>query len=126
MRWRLLGLACFMFAEVSSAPLWSQGTQLSEVGGHTLEYWISQIPSKDQSKSEHAIKMVVSFGPDRAYLGVPAILDRLRKHTPQTPVDASVRVNGAIALGFILGNYKEADPKLVKDAVTILKQLFGG
>ena len=32
------------------------------------------------------------------------------------------RVNGAIALGFILGNYKEADPKLVKDAVTILKR----
>jgi HEAT repeat protein len=95
----------------------------TEVGGHTLEYWTGQIASKDQSKSEIALRMIVQFSPDKAYHAVPVILDRLRRH-PNTRVDASVCAQGAIALGVILGNYKEADHKTIKDAVSILKRFL--
>src|SRR5579863_9964303 len=90
------------------------------VAGRTLEYWISQIPSKDQSKSENAIRAVMEFGPDRAYQAVPVIMDRVRQH-PGKQVDVSVRVNGAIALGYILGGYKGAEHKVVKDAIAVLR-----
>ena len=94
------------------------------VAGRSLEYWISQIPSKDQSKSENAIRAVMEFGPDRAYQAVPVIVERLRHNSPGKQVDVSVRVNGAIALGYILGGYKGADHKVIKDAVSVLRRFL--
>jgi HEAT repeat protein len=115
----LWGQSSTLSAQVKKAPT----SQALEIGGHNLEYWISQVPSKDQSQSETAIRMITLFGPERAYEGLPAILNRLRKH-PFTLVDTSVVVNGAIAVGYILGNYRSAEPKVVKDAVIILKRFL--
>ena len=55
---------------------------------------------------------------------MPVILDRLRRHSAGKPVDVSVRVNGAIAVGFILGGYKEAEHKVVKDAISVLRKFL--
>jgi HEAT repeat protein len=123
----LLLLPCLILLGRSS-PLQSQPKknkgEVAEVGGHSLEYWIGVIPLKDQSNTENAIRSVVLFGPERAYTAVPVILDKLKKHGPGTPIDASVRVNGAMAVGLILGSYREAEPKVLKDAVTILKRFL--
>src|SRR3954447_11812612 len=77
----------------------SPDTATVEVAGKNLEHWIKLITSKDQSKSESAIRMVCLFSPDRAYQALPAILDRLKKHNPSArlKVDLSVRANGVIA-----------------------------
>jgi hypothetical protein len=95
-----------------------------EVLGHKLEYWIKEISSKDQSKSETAIQTVMLFGPDRAYAAVPTLLERLRNH-PRVPVDLSVRVNGIMVLGYIMGNYKAANQKDITDTVGILTRFLG-
>jgi len=114
---------------VGQASLRSQGKNQTsgpapEVGGKTMEYWIGQIHSKDQSKSETAIQTVLLFGPERAYQAVPAILDRLRKHTASAPVDVSIRVNGVLALGIILGGIKDGNPKTIKDSVAIIRRFL--
>ena len=97
--------------------------EITEVGSRTLEQWIKDINSKDPSKREVAMRTVGMFGPDRAYQAVPAILAELKKHTVTTPIDLTVRLNGATALGSIIGGVKEPDPKHVKEAVAILKKL---
>ena len=128
MRWRhfFVWPVCILLGQTS--PILSQGnnqpnTQIMEIAGHNLEYWIGQIPSKDSSRSETALRMILLFGPDRAYQAVPVIIDRLKKHNPPSSrVDVSICVNGAIALGVILGNYKEADHKTINAAVLVLKR----
>jgi hypothetical protein len=134
MRWLSIAVLSVYLVVGRSSVLYSQekkpNTQITEVAGRSLEYWISVIPLKDQSNTENAIRAVMMFGPDRAYQAVPVILDRLRKHTAQAPVDLSVRVNGVIALGYILGGYRDdkgqamTDPQHVKDAVIILKRFL--
>ena len=96
-------------------------TLVTAIRGRPLESWIKEIPSKDQSKSEIAIQSVMLFGAERAYQAVPVIIDRLKKHSSSAPVDTAVRVHGMIALGLILGEYKEASNKDMKDAVALLK-----
>src|SRR5438128_194256 len=98
MRWPRLFMLPFCVLIYRSAPLQSQERKPSDsqsnlVAGRTLEYWISEISSRDQSKSQNAIRAVMLFGPERAYQAVPVILDRLKKHSPATrqPVDLSVR-----------------------------------
>lgn len=100
------------------------GTQITDIGGKTLEQWIKEIGSKDPSKRENAIRTVQFFGPDRAYQAIPAILEQLRKHSPSYPIDISVRVNAAISLGVILGGVKDAEPKHIKESVLLLKRLL--
>ncbi len=95
----------------------------SEVGGKTLDQWIKQISTKDPSKREQAMQMVLAFGAKRAQQAVPTIIAELKKHTPNTPIDLSVRVSGAEALGTILGSVKDPDPKQLKDAVKVLQAL---
>jgi HEAT repeat protein len=129
MRWFFCAVT-LLFVGLFYQVGWSQekqpDTKLSQVAGKTLEQWIKEIGSVDPSKRENAIRTVLLFGPDRAYQAVPAILDQLRKHDPvSNPVDASVRVNAALALGVIIGGTKEPDAKQVKAAVTQLKRLMG-
>src|SRR5262249_18727423 len=90
--------------------------------GKKLDYWIKEISSKDPSKRENAMRAVVGFGPAKAQQAVPAILAELKKHTAKQPIDLSVRASAAAALGTIL-SAKDADPKHIKDAVTILRRL---
>ncbi|MBI3406855.1 MAG: HEAT repeat domain-containing protein [Planctomycetes bacterium] len=99
-------------------------TKITHIQGKTLEQWIKEIASPDPSKRENAIRTVLAFGPDRAYQAVPAILEHLDKHTVSAPIDASIRVNAAGALGVILGGVKDPDAKYVKKAVTLLKRLL--
>jgi HEAT repeat protein len=124
MRWLNFILVTVCFCSARASLVFGQEKSpypVTLVAGRTLEYWISQIPSKDQSKSENAIRAVMEFGPDRAYQAVPVVLDRVRQHAGKQ-VDVSVRVNGAIALGYILGGYKGAEHKVVKDAVSVLRR----
>src|SRR4051794_7569080 len=71
----------------------------TEIGGKTLEQWIKDIPSKDRSKGENAIRTVLYFPADRAYAAVPVLLAELKKNTFDAPIDTSIRVNIPIALG---------------------------
>ncbi len=127
---RLLLVAAALGCLAVAAPAHGQGkksdtgTQITDIGGKTMEQWIKEIGAKDPSKRENAIRTVQYFGPDRAYQAVPAILAQLRKHTPTYPIDVSVRVNAAIALGVILGGVKDPEPKHVKESVTLLKRLL--
>jgi HEAT repeat protein len=123
----LLGLLPSLCSQEKKLPEKKQPpphTATVDVHGKSIEHWIKLIPDKDQSKSEAAIRMVCQFPPERAYQALPAILNRLRKHTPTSKVDLSIRVNGIIAIGYILGGYKEADHKYIKDAVTLLKRFL--
>ena len=103
MRWLCRLMLTFSSLVWQSTPLQSQEknieTPVTMVAGRTIEYWISEIPSVDPSKSENALRAVMLFGPERAYQAVPVIIDVLRKHSPSTKkhVDDSVRVNGALA-----------------------------
>lgn len=95
-------------------------TKTTQIGGKTIEQWIKEIGAADPSKRENAIRTVLLFGPDRAYVAVPTIVKELDK---PPPIDASIRVNGALALGVILGGVRDPDPKIVKDGVRVLKRL---
>ncbi len=110
-----------------SAPARAQNKELkeiTEVGGRSLSEWTKDITHKDPSKRETAARAVLGFGPDKAYEAVPALLTELRRHTPNSKIDTSVRVNIAISLGAILGSKKDPDPKVVKEAVTLLTRLL--
>jgi HEAT repeat protein len=93
---------------------------VTEIGGKTLDQWIKEIPSADRSKGENAIQNVLLFPLEQASTALPYILNEMGKHKAGYPIDLSIRVNGAIAIGMLLGAAKEPDPKHVKEAVKIL------
>jgi HEAT repeat protein len=97
---------------------------VNEIGGRKLEQWIADISSKDRSKGENALRTVLMFGPEKAYRAVPAIVAELKKHSPFQPIDTSIRVNAAITLGTILGQAEVVDPRVVDEAVAVLKGLL--
>lgn len=110
-----------------TAPVHGQETEkkeTNEVGGRSLSEWIKDITHKDPSRREVAIRAVVAFGPERAYEAVPAILAELRRNNASYPIDLSVRVSCATTLGMVLAAKRDADPKLVKEAVTLLTRLL--
>src|SRR5713226_1721488 len=72
-------------------------TTITEIGGKRVDQWISEIPSKDRSKGENALRTVLLFGPDQAYGAVPVILKELKN--PKIILDVSIKVNAVIALG---------------------------
>ncbi len=102
-------------------PAQKDDPPVHEVSGKTFDQWVREIHAKDPSRREAAIRTVVLFGPEKASKAVPEILFELKRHTPTTPVDTSVRVNGTLALGAILGDARDPDPKHCKDAVAILR-----
>jgi HEAT repeat protein len=121
----LVGLCYVMPSSAQAQPKKSDTSQVLEVGGKTLEEWIKLIHSKDRSKAETAIRSILYFSPERAYQAVPDLLSELKRHTPSSPLDISIRVNLAISLGMILGNNtKGADPKHMTEAVTLLGRLL--
>jgi HEAT repeat protein len=95
-----------------------------EIAGKTLQEWIAEIGSPDRSKGENAIRTSLMFGPDRAYEALPAIMKVLGTHTASYPLDVSVRVNGVIAVGIIIGSAQDPDPKHVQDAVLLLTRFL--
>ena len=101
-----------------------EGKEPTEVGGRTFEQWTKDITHKDPSKREQALRAVLGFGPEKAYEAVPAMLLELRRHTPDYPIDTSVRVNLALSLGAVLSAKKNPDPKVMKEAVTLLSRLL--
>ncbi len=125
--WHAAAILC-TFAFHNSLPGQTTKTEkieIKEIGGRSLESWINDIRSKDPGKRSTAIQNVQLFG-ERSIKAVKPIIDALKKHAPPTsPVDASVRVHGAMALGNILGTLKEADKKLVADAVSVLRRYLG-
>jgi hypothetical protein len=90
---------------------------ITEIGGKTLEEWIKEINHKDPGRRATAISTGLLFGPDRAYQAMPAILEQLGK---LGGVDVSVRVNGATAIGLILGSAKDPELKHVQQGTRIL------
>ena len=110
-----------------AAPVHAQVKEMkevTEVGGRSFSEWTRDITHKDPSKRESAIRAVMGFGPEKAYQAVPAMLTELRRHTPDARIDTSVRVNLAMSLGAILGAKNDADPKVTKDAVTLIIRLL--
>lgn len=95
-----------------------------EVLGKTFAQWKAECKSKDPTKREIAMKTILFFGPDKAYEVLPDIIAELKKHTANTPVDLSVRVNGTMAMSAIFASKKEPDPKLVEEAFAIFKRFM--
>jgi len=89
--------------------------------GRTLAQWIKEIPSRDRSKGDHAIRMVVGFGPDRAIEAAPALIHELKERGSLASMDG---IDAMAALGFILGGAADPDPAIVKDAVAVLSKLL--
>lgn len=100
--------------------------EITEIAGKTFEQWTKEIHAQDPSQREIAIKTILNFGPDKAAKALPDILAELKKHSFNSPVDLSVRVNGTLAISTIFKymhlNKKEPDPKHVKEAVDIFKK----
>jgi HEAT repeat protein len=113
-------------------------TAETKVAGKNLHEWVELIAQedpkkfkvKDRSEFEVAMKYIMLYGPDLAMAAVPPLLGELKKHTAANPIDMSVRVNGAVALGQILANAKNRkDPKdlnrdLVKETVDELVKML--
>jgi len=99
---------------------------VDELGGKTLDQWLKEFKTaKDPSKVENAIRTILLFGPDSAQGALPHLLAILRKHSAANPIDTSVRVNAAIALGVIRGHSKELpDEKYLTESVTLLTRLL--
>jgi HEAT repeat protein len=93
----------------------------TQIGSKTIDEWIAEIPNKDKSRAENAIRTVRLFPPSLAIRALPTVLDQLRKHTPG---DTSVRVNLVITLGDLLGSDEEISAKYMNDGVTQLSQLL--
>jgi HEAT repeat protein len=98
----------------------SQTKDLADVAGKTLEQWVKELSSKDPSRRELAMRMIVQFSPRQAQKAVPALIAELEKHK-KTPIDLSVRINGSIALGTILSSVEKPDLDDIKKAVAIFK-----
>jgi HEAT repeat protein len=97
---------------------------LDQLGGKSLSQWVAEFnTSKDPSKAENCIRTILLFGAEPAQAALPHLLAILRKHSISNPVDSSVRVNAAIAVGFILGNSK-VEEKHIKEAVTVLTKML--
>jgi len=101
-----------------------KGSYIAEIGGKTLEEWIKEINHRDPGRRATAISTVMMFGPVRAYQALPAILEQLGKHSTSYPLDVSVRVNAATALGLIIGSAKDTEPKHVRESVKLLTRLL--
>ena len=110
--------------EKKDSSLKNTPPEITEVAGKSLEQWIKEISSRDPSKREAAIRTVLLFGPERAYQAVPVLLQELKKHSPNAPIDLSVRTTGANALATILGAARDPDPKHQRDAVAILRSFL--
>jgi HEAT repeat protein len=94
------------------------------VGGKTIEQWIKEVNHKDASRRSQAIHMILYFGPEKAYEAVPVMLAELKKHTPEYPLDASVRHNLVLSLGMIIGGSKDPDTKYINEASTYFRRLL--
>lgn len=124
----LLLVAAMVFALPLAGPgqeKKGQTTTLTHIGGRTLEQWLADLKLKDNSKRENALRTILLFGPDRAYAALPVVMDLMKKHPTAGQLDISIRVHSCIFLGVVLGGYPEADAKVVKDAVTLLKRYAG-
>jgi HEAT repeat protein len=88
----------------------SPATGPTEVGGKTLEQWVKEIDHPDPSVREHAIRMVLMFGPN-ARKAIPALVKQVRSLN-----DLSPQANAIIALS-VLG---PAAPEFAKDVVDAL------
>jgi HEAT repeat protein len=95
-------------------------TEDTKINGKTLDQWIALIPSKDRSQTEIAIQTIVMYGPKVAKKAVPKLLEELKKPS----IDISVRVNGCIALGMILGSLEKPRPADVDEAVKVLQTML--
>jgi HEAT repeat protein len=100
------------------------GSMMQKVGGRTIDQWIAEIPSKDRSRGELAIRAIQMFDPQSAQRAVPAIIKELRKHTGNNILDTSIRVNGVIALGEILGAVENPNPAQTAEAVEVLTRML--
>jgi len=126
-----LALVAALVTAVSASGQTTETKEIKEVGGRTFEQWMKDIGHKDPSRREVAIQTILAFGPEKAYEAAPALVGELRKHLTN-PIDTSLRVNITIALGAILGAktnsdpklVKPPDPKLLKEAITLLTRLL--
>lgn len=89
--------------------------------GRSFDVWKADIKSKDPAKREKTMKMILNFGPNKAYEALPDIIGELSKHTKQQPIDLSVRVHGVVAMSTILFSKKDPDKKLADDAIMVYK-----
>jgi HEAT repeat protein len=99
----------------------------TKIGGKKLDEWIKLISDRDRSQTEIAIKTILSYGPTLAKKAVPDLIKELQKHNKPLPIDLSVRVNGCIALGMILGGLDkpdETEQKQIEEAVEVLRSML--
>lgn len=94
----------------------------TEVNGKTLDGWIKELHVKDPSRRQAAMMNIMVFPPDRAYIAVSHIIEMLKKHSNQTPLDTGLRTTGCITIGVVLGGAKNPDKLLMRDGMNILRR----
>ncbi len=104
--------------------------ELLDIGGKSVLQWTREFASKDPSKREHAMRMVMMFSPNQAKRAVGPLLKELEKHNKPKRIDLSVRISGCVALGTILSSIPppkkdekedKDDLKHVEEAVKLLR-----
>jgi HEAT repeat protein len=102
-------------------------SELSTLGGRTIDEWVRDIASKDPSKVENALRTVILFPPSLSHRAVPEIVKVLNRNpTALFLTDFSTRVNGAYALGVILAedNKPKPDKEQVKQGIYTLTNML--
>jgi HEAT repeat protein len=123
----LMALGETAIAQKKGEPKPDLSPGIQQIAGKTLDQWVAEFrTTKDPSRVENAIRTILLFGAEPAQRALPHLLAILRKHTPNNPIDSSVRVNATIALGVILNpNVKDPpEQKYIHDAVTLLTRLL--
>ena len=101
MRFLFILAASLWFVTGSNSASAQKNPQINQIGGKTLEQWIKEIPSKDPSVGEKAIRTILMFGPDRAMDAVPIIISELKN--PGRNLDLKFRVMAVMSLGITIG-----------------------
>jgi len=118
MRFLFILAASLWFVTGSNSASAQKNPQINQIGGKTLEQWIKEIPSKDPSVGEKAIRTILMFGPDRAMDAVPIIISELKN--PGRNLDLKFRVMAVMSLGITIGGAEKPVPQLTSEAVTVL------
>jgi hypothetical protein len=114
----ILATASLWFVIESNNASGQKNPQITQIRGKTVEEWIKQIPSKDPSKGEEAIRTILMFGPDRAMGAVPIVISELKN--PGRNLDLKFRVMAVMSLGITIGGAEKPDPQLTSEAVAVL------
>ncbi len=96
------------------------------VNGRVFDEWLEIIKkSRDEALVTEAIQMIQLYGAETAIEAVPRLVGMLGRHVPgPRGLDTSIRSHAIAAIGNILANKKEPDPKLMAKAIAQFQRML--